>query len=102
SDRRGRRARARPRAARRAGGERRPRAGAGRGAARSRPRRGERLMQRRYGDPLPLGEPGGPPYSKGLMPRALIAAGVSAERAYQLAMRIEAELVDRDEPSLDF
>jgi len=50
----------------------------------------------RYGDPLPLGEPGGLPYSKGLMARALIAAGVSAERAYALARRIEVDLAERD------
>jgi 2-phosphoglycerate kinase len=59
-------------------------------------------MQRRYGDPLPLGEPGGLPYSKGLMARALIAAGVSAERAYKVARRVELDLVERDEHSLEF
>lgn len=60
------------------------------------------MTERRYGDPLPLGEPGGLPYSKGMMARALIAAGVSAERAYELARRIELELVQRDERSLEF
>ena len=59
-------------------------------------------MSDRYGEPLPLGEPGGLPYSKGLMARALIAAGVSADRAYQLATRIELELVERAEQSLEF
>jgi 2-phosphoglycerate kinase len=59
-------------------------------------------MQRRYGDPLPLGEPGGLPYSKGLMARALIAAGVTAERAYKVARRIELDLVERNEHSLEF
>jgi 2-phosphoglycerate kinase len=59
-------------------------------------------MPRRYSDPLPLGEPAGLPYSKGLMARALIAAGVTADRAYQVATRIELELVERDERSLDF
>jgi 2-phosphoglycerate kinase len=54
------------------------------------------VTHRRYGDPLPLGEPGGLPYSKGLMARALIAAGVSAERAYRLARRIEVDLAERD------
>jgi 2-phosphoglycerate kinase len=58
-------------------------------------------MERRYGDPLPLGEPGGLPYSKGLMARALIAAGVSAERAYRVARRIELDLADRGETSLE-
>jgi 2-phosphoglycerate kinase len=59
-------------------------------------------MHRRYGDPLPLGEPDGLPYSKGLMARALIAAGVSAERAYKVARRVERDLVERDELSLEF
>jgi 2-phosphoglycerate kinase len=58
-------------------------------------------MERRYGDPLPLGEPGGLPYSKGLMARALIAAGVSAERAYRLARRVELDLADRGETALE-
>jgi 2-phosphoglycerate kinase len=60
------------------------------------------MMHRRQDDALPLGEPGGLPYSKGLMARALIAAGVSAERAYQLATKVELELVERGEQSLDF
>jgi len=53
------------------------------------------LPERRHGEPLPLGQDG-LPYSKGLMARALIAAGVSAERAYELARRIEVDLADRD------
>ncbi len=53
------------------------------------------MSERRYGEPLPLGQDG-LPYSKGLMARALIAAGVSAERAYQLARRIELDLAERD------
>jgi 2-phosphoglycerate kinase len=59
------------------------------------------VSQRRYGDPLPLGEPGGLPYSKGLMAKALIAAGVSAERAYALARRIEVDLAERHEEVVD-
>jgi 2-phosphoglycerate kinase len=59
------------------------------------------MSERRYGDPLPLGEPGGLPYSKGLMARALIAAGVSAARAYELATRVELELVARDERAVE-
>ena len=55
----------------------------------------------RYGEPLPLGEPGGLPYSKGLMARALVAAGVSIERAYELATRIEVDLAERDARSTD-
>ena len=60
-----------------------------------------RVSGRRYGEPLPLGEPGGMPYSKGLMARALIAAGVSIERAYELATRIELDLAERDARSTD-
>jgi 2-phosphoglycerate kinase len=59
------------------------------------------MTERRYGDPLPLGEPDGLPYSKGLMARALIAAGVSAERAYGVATRVEYDLATRGEQSLE-
>src|SRR5207302_5098349 len=97
-----RRGRARARAARRARGERRRRGRSRRAAARTRAGGRTRVTHRRYGDPLPLGEPGGLPYSKGLMARALIAAGVSAERAYKVARRVEIDLVDRDEQSLEF
>jgi 2-phosphoglycerate kinase len=48
-------------------------------------------------DPLPLGEPGGHPYSKGLMARALVAVGCSIEPAYLLAKHIELDLAERDE-----
>jgi 2-phosphoglycerate kinase len=51
---------------------------------------------RRFGDPLPLGEPGGLPYSKGLMARALVAAGVQIEPAYLLAKQLELDLAERD------
>jgi 2-phosphoglycerate kinase len=54
------------------------------------------VSSRRFGDPLPLGEPGGLPYSKGLMARALVAAGVPIEPAYLLAKRLELDLADRD------
>jgi 2-phosphoglycerate kinase len=59
------------------------------------------MSERRHGDPLPLGEPDGLPYSKALMARALIAAGVSANRAYELATRIERDLVVRDRSSVE-
>jgi 2-phosphoglycerate kinase len=59
------------------------------------------MTHRRYGDPLPLGEPGGLPYSKGLMARALIAGGVSAERAYSVARRVELDLADRGESAVE-
>jgi 2-phosphoglycerate kinase len=58
------------------------------------------VSQRRHGEPLPLGDAEFP-YSKGLMARALIAVGVPADRAYHLAQRIELDLAERGEPSLD-
>ena len=57
-------------------------------------------FQKRHGEPLPLGG-AELPYSKGLMARALIAAGVPADRAYQLARRIELDLAERGKSSLD-
>jgi 2-phosphoglycerate kinase len=56
--------------------------------------------QRRHGEPLPLGD-AELPYSKGLMARALIAAGVPADHAYQLARRIQLDLAERGERSID-
>ncbi|HVC88709.1 MAG TPA: hypothetical protein VNC40_14960 [Gaiellaceae bacterium] len=53
------------------------------------------MSQRRHGEPLPLGD-SGLPYSKGLMARALIAVGVPADHAYQLARRVELDLAERD------
>jgi len=50
-------------------------------------------MQPHYRDPLPLGEPAGFPYSKGMMARALLAAGVSVDSAYELATRLELDIV---------
>jgi 2-phosphoglycerate kinase len=50
-------------------------------------------MQPHYRDPLPLGEAGGLPYSKGMLARALVAAGVSIEAAYLIAARLELDLV---------
>ena len=58
------------------------------------------MSQRRHGEPLPLGDAEFP-YSKGLMARALIAAGVPADRAYHLAQRIELDLAERGERSID-
>ncbi len=51
--------------------------------------------------PLPLGGEDGLPYSKGLMARALIAAGVSAVRAYELASRIDRELTETGRDSIE-
>ncbi len=48
-------------------------------------------MTTRRHEPLPLGGEGHP-YSKGLMARALAATGLPAVRAYELALRVEADL----------
>jgi 2-phosphoglycerate kinase len=50
------------------------------------------MTERRHSEPLPLGGDQGPPYSKGLMARALMATGVGAVSAYELARRIELDL----------
>jgi 2-phosphoglycerate kinase len=54
------------------------------------------MPERRHIDPLHLGTDE-QPYSKGLMARALMRAGVSVERAYELARRIEQDLGARGE-----
>ena len=55
----------------------------------------------RRNDPIPYGGEDGLPYSKGLMARALIASGVSAVRAYELALRAEADLRARGTDTVD-
>jgi 2-phosphoglycerate kinase len=50
------------------------------------------VTERRHSEPLPLGGEDGPPYSKGLMARALMATGVGAVSAYELAREIELDL----------
>ncbi|MGZ4280948.1 MAG: hypothetical protein ACXVEM_02045 [Gaiellaceae bacterium] len=57
------------------------------------------MSDRRYRQPLPLGGEDCLPFSKGLMARALIAAGLSADRAYELALAVEAELAASDRPA---
>jgi 2-phosphoglycerate kinase len=57
------------------------------------------MTERRRTDPLPLG--GEEPYSKGLMARALMRVGVSAVRAYELARRIETDLLDRKKDTVE-
>ena len=57
------------------------------------------MTERRHRQPLPLGGEDGLPFSKGLMARALIATGLSADRAYELAMAVEADLAARDRPA---
>jgi 2-phosphoglycerate kinase len=56
--------------------------------------------ERRYTDPLPLGSDE-QPYSKGLMARALIRAGVTAERAVELARKVEQDLSQRGKHIID-
>ena len=58
------------------------------------------MPQRRQGEPLPLGN-ADLPYSKGVMARALIAVGVPADRAYGLARRVEVDLAERSERTVD-
>lgn len=58
------------------------------------------MTQRRFGEPLPLGNDL-LPYSKGLMAQALMAAGVAADRAYLLARALEVDLATRNERTVD-
>jgi 2-phosphoglycerate kinase len=53
------------------------------------------VSQPRRREPLPLGGDHGLPYSKGVMARALIAAGLQPLPAYELAQRIESDLRGR-------
>ena len=57
------------------------------------------MSDRRYRQPLPLGGEDGLPFSKGLMARALIAAGLPTDRAYELALAVEADLAARARPT---
>lgn len=59
------------------------------------------MTEPRHSDPLPLGGSDGLPYSKGLMARALMAAGVGADRAYELALRVQDDLTDRGGDAVD-
>jgi 2-phosphoglycerate kinase len=59
------------------------------------------VSEPRRTDFLPLGGEGGLPFSKGLLARALIATGLSAVRAYELALRVEQDLALRGETSVD-
>ncbi len=58
-------------------------------------------MRPHYRDPLPLGDPDGLPYSKGLMAQSLVAAGVGIEPAYVLARRLELDLALTGRRSLE-
>jgi len=59
------------------------------------------VSERRYLAPLPLGGDEGPPWSKGLMARALAATGLTPTKAYELARMADADLVKRREIELD-
>ena len=59
------------------------------------------MSERRYLAPLPLGGDDGPPWSKGLMSRALAATGLTVTRAYELARRAEADIEERGTDRLD-
>ena len=50
------------------------------------------MTDRRHRRPLPLGSEDGLPFSKGLMARALMSAGISTDRAYEIAMAAEQEI----------
>lgn len=58
------------------------------------------MREPRHIDPLPLGGDG-IPYSKGLMARALIATGMPVVRAYELARRLDSDLIETGANSVD-
>jgi len=59
------------------------------------------VSERRYLAPLPLGGDDGPPWSKGLMARALSATGLNPTRAYELARRADADMAQSGAAELD-
>ena len=59
------------------------------------------MSERRHGERDFLGSER-TPFSKGLMARVLSAIGVPDERAYELARRIETDLAERGQPTLQF
>src|SRR5439155_2937855 len=101
---RGRRPRGRGGAEARGGGrvrrDRGSRPGSGRGDPPTRAGPSTRMSHPRHSEPLPLGTPD-QPYSKGLMARALVAIGVPLGRAYELAKRIDQDLTQRHEQSVE-
>jgi len=58
------------------------------------------VTDRRFRQPLPLGGEDGLPFSKGLMARSLVAAGLTADRAYELALALEADLAKSERQSV--
>lgn len=59
------------------------------------------MTEPRRNEPLPLGGDHGLPYSKGMMARALIAAGLAPLPAYELAHRIENDIRARGSATVD-
>jgi 2-phosphoglycerate kinase len=59
------------------------------------------MSERRFIPPIPLGGEEGPPWSKGLMSRALTATGLAPTRAYELARLADADLARRAATTLD-
>ena len=59
------------------------------------------MTERRYLAPLPLGGDDDPPWSKGLMSRALAATGLTVTRSYELARRADADMTERGTDRLD-
>lgn len=53
------------------------------------------MTERRRTGPLPLGARDGLPFSKGLLARALMLTGLTADRAYELSRRAELDLGSR-------
>src|SRR5439155_8371968 len=63
---------------------------------------GARVNEPRRINPLPLGgDELGLPYSRGLMARSLMAAGVAGHRAYALASRVHDELRERGQGRIE-
>jgi 2-phosphoglycerate kinase len=58
------------------------------------------VTDRRYRRPLPLGGEDGLPFSKGLMARALMGAGISPDRAYEVALAAEDEIAESGRESI--
>ena len=79
----------------------RPRIGAAGGRGRGRDVGAGVMRQRRYLAPLPLGGADGPPWSKGLMARALAATGLTPTRAYELALHADGDMARRGALALD-
>jgi 2-phosphoglycerate kinase len=59
------------------------------------------VSERRFPVPIPLGGEDGLPFSKGLMARVLMASGVPATSAYELARRAELDLERRNAVTLE-